>query len=430
MSKKSLLTLLLVLPLAFACGGGSGKPDAPLPERRIPELIAAVPSDALAVMCYDRCAEGLALYDSTSVLHRLDLSAFKNARMALSLCYAGSLMPVLAVDAGRSEAADSASAVSGLLAQAAALKLQAEYVRPDSGTRRRGFVVITPSSALLQAVRRHLSEYTSILDAPGFRAALAAAASEDFIIFRGSGADRLLPKNWMQEYFSRRELTAFLRSVADWTVLTPESGGFALTPVCDASDAFYANILASLPPADSRLGAVLPAQTQFALALPVNQPALREAVERYQDAASRLVRYRNALAALKQASGKDPLKWEKELDLREVARVHFTGGAVTLVRPGRAAPDRAPEENPWRGFLPALYGSAFALEDDSCTASSGGWHIYGSESAVRAFLEAERPADGPAAKWPGKGCRFVICKSDKTLVWDKKGIRLIWNSNR
>lgn len=429
MCKKCLLTLLLVLPLACACGGGARKKDAPLPERRIPELIAAVPSDALAVLHYGRCAEGLALYDSSSVLHRLDLSAFKNARMALSLCYAGSLMPVLALDAGRS-AVDSASAVNGLLAQAAALKLQAEYIPPDAGARRRGFVVITPSGALLQAVRRHLNEYTSILDAPGFRQALAAAASDDFIIFRASGAGRLMPKGWMQDYFPRRELSAFLSTVTDWTVLTPESGGFSVTPVCDASDTFYANILASLPFSDSRLGAVLPADVRLALALPVSQPALREAVERHQDASVHLTRYRKTLDELKKASGKDPLKWEKELDLRETALVHFGGGAVTLVRPGKSVPDREMAENPWRGFLPALYGSAFALEDDSFAASLGGWHIYGSEAAVQAFLNAERPA-APAVRWPGKGCRFIIYESGKTLAWGKKGIKLnVWNSNQ
>ena len=95
MYKKILITCLFVLPLLCACGGGAKKPDAPLSERRIPELIATVPSDALAVICYDRLSEGLSLYDSTSVLHKLDLSAFKNARMALSLCYAGSVMPRL-----------------------------------------------------------------------------------------------------------------------------------------------------------------------------------------------------------------------------------------------------------------------------------------------------------------------------------------------
>lgn len=429
MCKKVLITLLLVLPLLCACRGGSrsGGPT-PLPQTRIPDLLAAVPSDALAVMCYDHCADGMALYDSTSVLQKLDLTPFKRARMALALCYNGSLLPVLALDAGRADA-DSASAVSTLLEQAAALKLQTDYVRPDPEARRRGFVVITPSSALLQAVRRHLTEYTSILDAPGFRQALAAAGSNEFIIFRNSGADRLAPKDWMKDFFPRRDLTAFVRTAAEWTVLTAEDGGFAVHPVRGGSDSFYANILESLPLGESRLGAVLPDTVRLALALPVSQPQLRESFERFQDASVRLTAYRKRLDELKKASGKDPLKWEKELDIREVALVHLDGGAVTLVRPARAVPDQAPAENPWRGFLPALYGTAFSLPDDSATASFGGWQIYGSEAGLRAFLEAFRSAE-PALKWPGKGCRFILYEPDKTLAWDKKGLRLLWNSNQ
>lgn len=426
MCKKGIIALLAALPLLFACGNPAPKTGD---VRRIPELLAAVPSDALAVICYDRLEEGLPLLDSTSVLHKLNLTAFKQSQMALSLCYNGSLVPVLALDAGRAEA-DSASAVSALLAQASVLKLQAQYVRPDAETKRRGFVLITPSDAQLTAVRRHLTEHTSILDAPGFRQALAAAAGRDFVAFRGGGApERLAPKSWLRDFFPRRPLTRFLGSVANWTVLTSTAGGFDVVPVCEQDDAFYANILSSLPPGDSRLGAILPGDTRFALALPVSLPQTREAVDRWQDASVRLTAYQKRLEALRRESGKDPLKWELEQSVREVALVHFGGGAVALVRPAKPATERELHENPWRGFLPALYGDAFALADDSCTASSRGWQIYGSQEAVSAFIEAARPAEAAVA-WPGKGCRFVIYQPGKTLAWGKKGIKLIWNSTQ
>ena len=424
MCKKGIIALLAALPLLFACGNPAPKTGD---MRRVPELLAAVPSDALAVICYDRLEEGLPLLDSTSVLHKLNLTAFKQSQMALSLCYNGSLVPVLALDAGRAEA-DSASAVSALLAQASVLKLQAQYVRPDAETKRRGFVLITPSDAQLTAVRRHLTEHTSILDAPGFRQALAAAAGRDFVAFRGGGApERLAPKSWLRDFFPRRPLTRFLGSVANWTVLTPAAGGFDVVPVCEQDDAFYANILGLLPPGDSRLGAILPGDTRFALALPVSLPQTREAVDRWQGASVRLTVYQKRLEALRRESGKDPLKWELEQSVREVALVHFGGGAVALVRPAKPATERELHENPWRGFLPALYGDAFALADDSCTASSRGWQIYGSQEAVSAFIEAARPAEAAVA-WPGKGCRFVIYQPGKTLAWGKKGIKLIWNS--
>ena len=135
MCKKRILALLAALPLLFACGNPSAKTDAARDARRIPELLAAVPSDALAVVCYDRLEEGLRLLDSTSVLRQLNLTAFKQSKMALSLCYNGSLVPVLALETGRAEA-DSVSAVRTLLAQAATLRLQTEYVQADAETKR------------------------------------------------------------------------------------------------------------------------------------------------------------------------------------------------------------------------------------------------------------------------------------------------------
>ena len=428
MSKKPTLALLLALPLLLCCGNPARKTDAPVQEKRIPELLAAVPSDALGVICFDRCAEGLRLYDSTSVLQKLDLSDFKNARMALSLCYNGSLVPVLALDTHRAEA-DSAAALKALTEQAASLKVFSHYFEPDPAAGRQGMLILSPSEAQITAVRRHVTQHTSILDAPYFRQALSAAGGDDFVIYRNSGAERLAPKGWMQEFFPRRELTGFLRPLADWTVLTPASDGFSVQPVQGPADSYFANILSLLPFSDSRLGAVLPDSVRFALALPVSNPAFREAFERWQDASVKMTRYRRTLDALRKESGKDPLKWEKEIDVRELALVRDgEGHAVVLVRPGKAVADRPAGENPWRGFIPTLYGSAFTLADDSCEAARDGWYVYGSPADVQAWLDAKRPET--ASKWPGKGCRFIIYEPERTLAWGKKGLRLTWNTNQ
>ena len=427
MDKKRILACLLALPLLFSCGQPPRKAGAVREERRIPELLAAVPSDALAVICYDHLSEGMRLLDSTSVLHKLNLTAFKNAKMALSLCYNGSLVPVLALDAGRAEA-DSASAAGALIAQAATLRLHAEYVRPDGDARKRGMLLITPSDAQLTAVRRHLTSYTSILDAPGFRHALAESGSGDFVIIRGGGApERLIPKGWLKDIFPRRQMTSFLGSVAEWTVLTPDGKGvFDVKPVCENDDVYFANILAEFPCGECQLGTILPKDNRFVLDLAVKLPQTREALERWQDASVNLTRYNKQLDALRDRSGKDPRKWEQEIDVREIALVHAEGGPVVLVRPAKPATERECTENPWRGFLPALYGNAFALADDSCTACSHGWQIYGSPDAVRAFIDVMGPTGNATVH-----SRLVVLQPDKTLAWGKKGISLVlWNTNQ
>ena len=108
-------------------------------------------------------------------------------------------------------------------------------------------------------------------------------------------------------------------------------------------------------------------------------------------------------------------------------KVWITARPTRLPRPARPAAEHEPYDNPWRGFLPALYGSAFALADDSCAACSRGWQIYGSPDAVAAFLEAESPEAGP--DWPSKGVRAVVYQPEETLAWGKKGIKLTWNSS-
>ena len=397
MCKKGIIALLAALPLLFACGNPSPKTGD---VRRVPELLAAVPSDALAVVCYDRLEEGLPLLDSTNVLRQLNLTAFKQSHMALSLCYNGSLVPVLALDASRAEA-DSASAVSTLLAQAANLKLQAEYVRPDAETKRRGFLLITPSNAQLTAVRRHLSEHTSILDAPGFRQALAAAAGQDFVAFRGGGApERLAPKGWLRDYFPRRALTRFLGSVADWTVLTPAAEGFDVVPVCEQDDAFYANILGSLPFGESRLGAILPEEVQFALALPVALPQLREAVDRWQDASVKLTAHRKRLETLRKESGKDPLQWSGSKTSAKSRSCTSAAGPWSWSAPPSPRLSASPARTPGAASCPRSTATPSRSSTTAAPPARAGGRSTAaprpSRPSSRPPVPKKRPSSGPA----------------------------------
>ena len=185
-------------------------------------------------------------------------------------------------------------------------------------------------------------------------------------------------------------------------------------------------MMESLPPAESRLGSVLPIGTEFAIALCAPCNEFRSSYEKYLDAGAALTKYSRRLEELKNESGKDPLKWEKELGVKEVALVQENGRRVLLLR-GKECPDAAPSANPYRGFIAALYGETFSLQDDSYQASALGWHIYGSEKAVRSFaLCEEREED---LKWPSRDTHLIFYRTGSFLVWDKKGLK-IWNSNQ
>ncbi len=421
MCKIRLIAAVLALMVLCSCGSGGVQRDA----EDLPDLLSAVPSDALAVLSSSSCAGALLQLDSADVLRSLNLDAFGSAPAVLSLGYNGSSVPTLVVGTG---VQDSTSAVTAAIRQAKRKGVQAEYFAPDTDSGRQGLLAFTPSESQMVALRRHIGEGRSIFDAPLFREAASLTEGADFIILRNSGASHLMPEGFLSDVFPRRSLAAFLHRAADWTVLQPSGeGGFSVRTVQGEEDTYFVNILASLPFADSRLGEILPEGTDFALALPLPEGTFRDAYENYVDASVKMTSYRRRLASLKAVSGKDPLLWEKELGVREVAMLRWNGRTAVLLRPSKPLKDSAVEDNPHRGFVPALYGEAFSLKDDSCRGELCGWYAIGSREAVEALREAvvEKHKD---SAWPGKNCHFVLYDSGRTAVWNRKGIT-IWNSS-
>lgn len=419
MLKSRIIAFLTVLAALISCGG-------PAVEKHEPSLLDFVPSDALAVVSYDRCMDGLELLDTANVLHKIDYGKLGNSKAVLALCYTTSLMPILAIDTGKA-AADTSDAVTGIIGQAAELGLKAEFIQDEEQTGKRGALVITPSQTELISTKRHYSEQASILDASGFQEALDKCnGSKEWIIFRSNGADKYIPRSFLMNYVPRREFSLFMQKATDWMVLVPSSGSsFTADAVCAEFGSYYFKTIESLPATQSKLGPMLPRSTEFAIALPTPKDRFREAYEVYLDASVKLEKYEARLRDLKTDSGKAPKDWEEELDVREVAVVKWNNRSVNLVRCGKSRQqDIAP--NPYRGFVAALYGSAFAINDDSSYACSGGWMIFGGEEDLEAFLNCEHGVEG--TKWPGKDCKAIVFKPGFLFCWNKKEITL--NVNR
>ena len=423
MCKKCLISSLVALA-ALVSGCGSGTDGGERDPETLPDLLYAVPSDALAVSCAGRSGDAIALLDSTDRLRTLDLGAFRSAPAVLSMSYNGSLVPSLTIGTGQK---DSSASVTSALREARRRGIYSAYFAPDASEGRQGFLAFTVSESQMTALKRHINSGSSVLDAPGFPQAAALTSGDDFTVIRNSGAGNLMPRGFLGGLFPRRSLASFLHKAADWTVLVPEGGGeYRVRTAQGDSDSYFVNVLSSLPTGRSRLGEVLPDSVDFAMSLPVQGAAFREAYERYVDASVRMTAYTRRLSALKTASGKDPLKWEKELDVTEVALVRWDGKTAVLLRPGKTLAGAGVEDNPYWGFIPALYGDAFSLADDSCRGVVCGWYAIGSREAVGELVRREEIRKDSG--WPGRGCRFVIYNAGRFLAWDKKGMKL-WNSS-
>lgn len=388
----------------------------------VPEQLRMVPSDALVIINNSRCSDCLALLDSSHIFRKLDTGLLSNAKATLSFCYTNTLSPILAIEADKA-LQDTSDCVIRLLEQARELGLKARTFEPVEGYTKKTNLTITTTETVMSVISRHQDGHLSILDAPDFQDALAlTASSRNWVIIRNSGASKLIPKDFLGGMFPQRDLVALSRTFADWTCISFESDGkFRINACRDESGAYFIDHLDAMEPLVSRLPAIIPDSTDFVLDIPMNSQSYRESYEKYLDAQLKLEKYKSSISSLRKATGKDPLKWEEELDIQEIALVKWFGHSVVALRPAKESAAGGPQPNTFTGFIPALYGSAFRLEDDSFTAHMQGWDIIGSEADVAAFMGASRPED---FSWPTRKLKFIIDTPELSIFSVSEDIEL------
>ena len=138
-----------------SCGGGDSDSGAG-PSEEVRALLRTVPSDALAVAVRRSCAEAVSLLDSSAALRSLGYGGLEDSPAVISWTFDGKLSPVLAVDAGRTQArAEAAGAAAEL---AGSLGLHAEWYAADSLVGRHAVLVLTGSEALMTAERDKIGQ--------------------------------------------------------------------------------------------------------------------------------------------------------------------------------------------------------------------------------------------------------------------------------
>lgn len=413
MRKSWIVALFAALAMVVGCSVEVGRVSG------VPEQLKLVPSDALEVYTGGSCEDCLARLDSAHILRQLDFGPLSSAKATLAYCYTNTLSPVLIVEAS----SDSTSYASHLLERAPQLGIKASAIDTQEGYLAKNYVVFVTSETSMATVKRHIGAHTSILDAPGFTDALWATDGHgEWAMLRNGEAGKILGKNFLAELFPTRDTRFFVQHYADWTCFVKNiSGSTDIRTSQGESDIYFANVLERLEPLYSRLPRILPEAADFALALPINPAAFRESYEKYLDATLKLEKYNARLVDLGKQFGKNPLDWEKELDVQEVCLVKWEGSSVALVRPAKTLTAREAGANEYPGYIPALYGSAFALADDSFSAQLNGWVVVGSEDDVTAFVDAQRFED---FNWPVRLLKFMVYTPDAMMYQGKDCIKL------
>ena len=395
-------------------------------DKEFSPLFHTVPSRSLVVARFGHLEHGLGLLlDTTSVFRSLDYGRLGNEEAILSYDFGAALIPLLSIDAGKASA-DTSSAVARLLAQASGKGLYAFYTADLLA--KRAAVLLSTSLTAIREAEEHIRAGVSVMDAHGFSDALSLCGGSALsVIQKNSSCSRWLPADFLRKNVARRDLNSFVAGVSEWTVLDFDSYSFdrvALRFGNDGSKRYLSEMFAGLAAEECKAGAAVPAASDFVLGVAMKDVKLySDAWQECLDVRADLSKYNGRLAGLRKRCGKNPLVWMKEKDIREIVVARWDGREVQLVRGSSKVRKSEPSDNPYPGFVPALFGDAFRIADESCCASAAGWTAIGSSEDVSAWLEALPDRDSAFTGIPRTAkCYFI--NDEFSIVADNKKTEL------
>lgn len=384
-------------------------------------VLAAVPSDAMAVFCFDgsRAAQRL-LADSTGIFGALvtpdaaaPLKRFiaeaGRFPVAVSLHNSGQPVPLFIADVRR---ADSLKTV-GLAAWADSAGLKSSLLEED------GLLVATSSETLLGSARRHLSEGISVSDAQGLSEAVSEVTGGNVVLLRNDAAPRLC-QAWLNAPY--RKYATFLKRFARWTAFSiSEESGLRLEGAGGAGDdaACFVNVLRNGPSGDIEGTKMLPSWTAEAYAIPTeNGEAYVAARKRYADAQGGMDRFTRPVD-----------QFVKRFDVKEAVKASWndadTTAQVLLIRCGRrSSQQKVVLDNAYAGIPAVLFGDLFALPYETANVSVGDWLVIGGRSLVEAYANGQLPgprtlkdhfSETSTSAWNQKNIGFALYFSPDEL---------------
>lgn len=340
--------------------------------------------------------------------------ALRNSEMAVSMHYSGNIVPLMLVSVSGFPK-DSTKGEWSIVRAADSARI-AYRIFDNAGDcapslKRKTVLAFSPSETLVMSAGRNLEAGTSVLKDEECAAAVASVGNESAIFVNHSYSGKIVSSFFASKL---RGQEGFLKSFADWTVLTINDMtdrrlALSGTSASFESPAFFSNLYKGLAPGLSTVKFVLPAGTLSASMLQLSSTeSYVTAYKKYIDAVGRLPKYNAALEAFRTNDGVAPDVWVNALKIKEIckANVPVSGGetSVLLMKPGKDDPAqlfRGSEIKSVKEYdggvlksglfasVGTLFGNIFSIKDSTYIFKDG-WLICGAPSALEQFTAGKR----------------------------------------
>ena len=433
MNKKSVIILACVAVAfmmaiagavyALYSGVGSGGSDKRL--KADTAILAAIPSDAAAVMTFQDLGKGMPVLShfcsgpfKDFIQNIIDAKSLSGVSVAASLHYSGSLVPLLVIS----------KADSSLYRAALTAGLASQIVSNEQ----REFLLVSPSETIVSSSARHFGAGASILDNSAFEALARSVGQNNVVYFSNDYADRLVSA--YDAFFGK--YSSFLKRAAEWTAIYGRGASqdqWLLKTFSGKDPSYFMNVLDGLQPSGSKMGEVAPTNTVFALSLSPSKPeSYHSAYNKYLDATQRLSENKRLAESLRSATGVSPEQWLK--DVQEVASISWklddgtvlTANAVR--RSGQAAKEPGLSDGyTYAGFAACEFGSLFSLPDEDCSLVTGNWTVSGSRAALEDLMAAISAEEVLGDQLVSKDClmtMYYTSNDTKLLRYTRTGLEM------
>lgn len=396
------------------------------------ELFQYVPSDASAVISYNKLSEGLEdVFDFQSPYRDLRLGDLASEKVAISMHFAGRMIPMVAVYAGK-QSSEPSSAVTALCQEAERAGLKTLFI-PGETRKDRNVLLVSELESILYSAKRHFEEHSSVFNADGISEALSSVSGKNNVVLvRNESVKDLVPSDFLSKLYKRKDVVDFLKNYAAWTVLTRKSSEmvgkgtlskYEVRAVGHSDFSHLCNVLGSQSVSESELQYMIPVGTQYIVDLPLaDVETFIEARKKYLDSRGGLNNYNNNLAKLSKKSKVNPEEWLKSINVKEVARISWKGESVILVRPEEASLAHNIKANKYSGMIPLVFGKSFEIGNDSMCACIGHWLIFGSDKSVKHYIESNK--DQKNMYGMEKSSKLFFTADNVSAVWTRTGLEL------